>query len=57
MIPQRFSRMRLRALGHRLWRASDDQAATLMSPFRAKVEHPTSAFDDIEVVFDDKDGI
>src|SRR6516164_4931898 len=49
--------MGLRALGDSLRCASHNQAATLVSPFGAEVEHPIRALDDIEMVVNHQDGV
>ena len=55
MFLQRLSSMGLRTLGDRLRDARHQEAAALMPSFRAEVEHPISAFDNIEMVLDHKD--
>ena len=37
--------------------AGNDELAALVTAFGAKVEDPIGALDDIEVVFDDEDGV
>ncbi len=52
MFSQRFSGVRLGVFGDGFRRASDKQMAALVSAFRAEVEDPIGAFDDVKVVFD-----
>jgi hypothetical protein len=45
------------ALRHLLRRSFRDDLAAAISGVRAEVNHPVRAFDDVEVVFDDEDGM
>ena len=40
-----------------LWRALRDDGAALVAAFRAEIDDVVGDFDDIEIVFDDQDGI
>ena len=44
-------------LRHFLRRSCRDDLSTAISGFRAKINHPVSALDHVEVVFNDDDGI
>jgi len=56
-VPQRLPRVRLLARGDVLRRPFGDDAAAAGTPFRTEVEHPIRGFDDIEIVFDNDDGV
>jgi len=50
-------RMTLRAGGNGLRRAGADERASAVAAFGAEVDDPVCRFDDVEIVFDDDDGV
>src|SRR5690606_16584320 len=49
--------VRLRHAGHGFWCTACDDFAATVATLRAKVDDPVRCLDDVEIVFDDHDGI